>query len=31
MSAETNQSYGSDRSAQEETGVAFHCISKREW
>ena len=30
MSAVTNPSDGSDRSAQEETGVAFHCISKSE-
>jgi len=30
MSAVTSQSDGSDRSAQEETDVAFHCISKGE-
>jgi len=31
MSAVTSQSDYSDRSAQEETDVAFHCISKCEW
>jgi len=31
LSAVTSQSDGSDRSAQEKTGVAFHCFSKSEW
>jgi len=31
MSAVTRQSDHSERSAHEETGVAFQCISKSEW
>jgi len=31
MSELTSQSDSSDRSAQEENDVAFHCISKGEW
>jgi len=31
MSAVTSQSDISDRSAQQETDVALHCISKSEW
>jgi len=31
MSAVTSQSDHLDRSAQEETDVAFQCISKSEW
>jgi len=31
MSAVTSQSEHSDRSAQQETDVAFQCISNSEW
>ena len=31
MSAVTSQPDGLDNSAQEETDMAFHCISKSEW
>jgi len=31
MSTVTIQSEDSERSAQEETDVALHCISKGEW
>jgi len=31
MSAVKSQSDSSDRSGQEETDVAFQCISKNEW